>query len=109
MERLQQTGQMMGRLMKDMPEQIKEFAAFVKLAEKEGAINEKSKHLILVSLAVAFQCSWCIAIHTKGCVDAKATKEEILEAAMMAVVMGGGPKLMYMEVLYEELDKYFDK
>ncbi len=33
----------------------------------------------------------------------------MLEAAMMAVVMGGGPKLMYMEILYEELDKYFDK
>lgn len=83
------------------------FAGFVKIAEKQGALDEKTKHLTLISLAVAFQCTWCIAIHTKGCVDAGASKDEILEAAMMAVVMGGGPKLMYMEVLYEELDKYF--
>ena len=109
MERLQETGQLMGRLMKDMPEQLKEFSAFIKIAEKDGALDEKNKHLILLSLAIAFQCGWCIAVHTKDCVTAKATKEEILEAAMMAVVMGGGPKLMYMEVLYEELDKYFDK
>lgn len=98
---------MMGRLMKDMPEQLKHFGGFVKVAEAEGALEEKIKHLMLLSLGVAFQCTWCIAIHVKGCVDQNATKEEILEAAMMAVVMGGGPKLMYIEVVYEELDRYF--
>ena len=107
MERLQETGSLMGRLMKDMPDQVKQFAGFVKIAEADGAIDEKTKHLMLLSLGVAFQCSWCIAIHVKGCVDQGCSKEEILEAAMMAVVMGGGPKLMYLEVVYEELDKYF--
>ncbi|MBF6057111.1 MULTISPECIES: carboxymuconolactone decarboxylase family protein [Thiomicrorhabdus] len=107
MERLKETGAMMGRLMQDMPTQLKNFSGFVKVAEAEGAIEEKTKHLMLLSLGVAFQCSWCIAIHVKGCVDQGSSKEEILEAAMMAVVMGGGPKLMYMEVVYEELDKYF--
>jgi len=107
MERLQETGAMMERLMKDMPEQLKQFGGFVKVAEADGALEEKTKHLMLLSLGVAFQCAWCIAVHVKGCVDQKATKEEILEAAMMAVVMGGGPKLMYIEVVYEELDKYF--
>ncbi|MEA3405678.1 MAG: carboxymuconolactone decarboxylase family protein [Pseudomonadota bacterium] len=107
MERLQETGAMMGRLMQDMPEQLKTFGAFVKGAESSGAIDEKTKHLMLLSLGVAFQCSWCIAMHVKGSVDAGSNKEEILEAAMMAVVMGGGPKLMYIEVVYEELDKYF--
>jgi hypothetical protein len=24
------------------------------------------------------------------------------------VVMGGGPKMMYFKVLYDELDKYFE-
>lgn len=107
MERLKEVGVTMGRLMKDMPEDVKNFSAFVKAAEAPGALDDKTKHLMLLSLGVAFQCAWCIALHTKGCVDAKATKEEILEAAMMAVVMGGGPKLMYLDVVYEELDKYF--
>ena len=107
MERLQETGAMMERLMQDMPKQLQSFGAFVKGAEAAGALDEKTKHLMLLSLGVAFQCSWCIAVHVKGCVDSGATKEELLEAAMMAVVMGGGPKLMYIEIVYEELDKYF--
>lgn len=107
MERLQETGGMLKRLMGDMPDQLKQFSGFVKVAEQTGALEEKTKHLMLLSLGVAFQCSWCIAMHVKGCVDQGASKEEILEAAMMAVVMGGGPKLMYIEVVYEELDKYF--
>ncbi len=108
MERLQETGAMMGRLMQDMPKQLQSFGAFVKGAEAAGALDEKTKHLMLLSLGVAFQCTWCIAIHVKGSVVSGATKEELLEAAMMAVVMGGGPKLMYLEVVYEELDKYFN-
>ncbi len=61
----------------------------------------------MLALGVAFQCTWCIAMHVKGCFDTGSSKEEILDAAMMAVVMGGGPKLMYIEVVYEELDKYY--
>ena len=108
MDRLKETQHMMGRLMKDVPQDLKAFADFVKVAEKPGAIEEKPKHLILLALAISAQCAWCIALHTKGAVDAGATKDEIIEAAMLAVVMGGGPKLMYIEVLYEELDKYFN-
>ena len=108
MERLQETGAMMKRLMKDMPDEVKQFATFVNTAETGKALDCKTKHLMLLSLGVAFQCAWCIAVHVKGCVDQGASKDEILEAAMMAVIMGGGPKLMYIEVVYEELDKYFD-
>lgn len=107
MERLQESNALMGRLMQDMPEQLKSFSAFIQAAEAPGALDEKTKHLMLLALGVAFQCTWCIAVHTKDCVDAGASKEEILESAMMAVVMGGGPKLMYIEIVYEELDKYF--
>lgn len=106
MERLQEAGGVMKRLMQDMPEQMGSFGAFIQAAEKKGALDEKTKHLMLCSLAVAFQCAWCIAVHVKDCVDAGATKEEILEAAMTAVIMGGGPKLMYIQIVYEELDKY---
>lgn len=107
MEKLQQAGATIQRLSKDMPQAVSSFMAFIEAAEQPGALEAKTKHLMLLSLAVAFQCGWCIAVHVKDCVDAKATKEEILEAAMMAVIMGGGPKMMYIEIVYEELDKYF--
>ena len=67
----------------------------------------KNKSLIGVALAISSQCTWCIATHVKTAVDAGASKAEIVDAAMMAVMMGGGPKLMYLTVLYEELANHF--
>lgn len=56
-----------------------------------------------MSLAVGMQCDSCIAVHVQGAVKAGATREEILEAGWLAVLMGGGPKLTYMKYVLEEL------
>jgi len=37
-------------------------------------------------------------------IEAQATRIEILEAAMLSVSMGGGPKMMYMKYVLEALD-----
>jgi AhpD family alkylhydroperoxidase len=76
---------------------------FMKNAKADGVLDGKAKNLILVSLAVANQCDWCIAIHVANAVKSGATREEVLEAAWLAVLMGGGPKLMYMKVVLDEL------
>ncbi len=107
MDRLEQINQSLAQLMKDLPEDLKSFSNFIQVAEAEGSLESKTKHLILLALGMEAQCEWCIALHTKDAVAAGASKQEILEAAMMSVVMGGGPKLMHFEVLYEELKKYF--
>jgi len=78
MERLQETGAMMERLMEDMTKQLQSFGAFVKGAEADVVLDERTTHLMLLSLGVAFQCSWCIAVHVKVCVFSGSTKEEIL-------------------------------
>ncbi|MFZ2889359.1 carboxymuconolactone decarboxylase family protein [Sulfuricurvum sp.] len=106
MDRLQQTNEMFGKLKVDMPKEIAAFINFSQANKQDGQISKKYKELILVALGISSQCNWCIAMHVKGAIDAGCSKEEILEAAMLAVVMGGGPKLMYMSVLYEELEKY---
>jgi len=108
MDRLQETQQMFSKLKGDMPKELSSFINFSQLTKKEGAIDKKNKELILVALAVASQCSWCITLHIDDAVKAGATKDEILEACMLSVVMGGGPKLMYMNIVYEELEKHFN-
>ena len=108
MDRLEETQNMFNKLKSDMPKELSSFINFTQLAKSEGAIDKKSKDLILVSLAVASQCSWCIALHIDAAVKSGATKDEILEACMLSVVMGGGPKLMYMNIVYEELEKHFN-
>lgn len=95
-ERLKEINELILRLKKEVPGEIDAFMEFAKLAEKTGAVDAKNKALINVALAISAQCEWCIALHVKGAVDTGATKEEIIEAAMQAVLMHGGPALMYM-------------
>lgn len=107
MERMEELTKTLTRLGKDKPKELNSFMNFMKEVEGGGVIDKKNKALILISLAVNSQCGWCITAHVAGAVKAKASKEEILDASMLAVVMGCGPKMMYMSMVYEELDKYF--
>lgn len=108
MGRMQETNKMFSKLKNDMPKELSGFINFSQVTKQDGAIDKKNKELILVALGVCSQCSWCISMHIEGAVKFGASKEEILDACMLAVVMGGGPKLMYMNVVYEELSKYFE-
>ena len=108
-EKLEQIKKLIGKLQQEQPENIKNFLNFMTGVEKEGALSTKQKELINVGLAVAAQCEWCIALHVKGALDAGANKEEILEAAMQAVLMHGGPALMYMTPVEEALEEFLNE
>lgn len=108
-ERLKEINDLVMRLKKEMPEEIDSFLKFMSAAEKGGAIDVKNKALINTALAVAVQCEWCIALHVKEAVNAGATKEEILEAAMQAVLMHGGPALMYMIPVENAIKEYMEE
>jgi AhpD family alkylhydroperoxidase len=95
-------------LKEDFPKQVGNFVKLTQSLEAEGAIGEKVKELILVALAIGTKCDLCIANHIKEAAAKGASREEILEAAMMAVVFGGGQSLMQMHVVYEELEYHFD-
>jgi len=88
------------------PEQMKAFHELLEATEKEGVLDKKTKELISVALAVIKQCVYCIAFHVKNALDAGATKEEILEAAWVAVLMGGGPALMYAQYVIKALEEF---
>ena len=90
-------------LSKETPDQLGGFMKLMHAVEGEGVLPEKTKHLALVALSVANQCTTCIAVHVNGAVKAGADREEILEAAWLAVLMGGGPKLTYMQYVLREL------
>ena len=62
---------------------------------QEGNLTVKMKELIAVSIAVHAGCDFCIAHHVENCLKAGAAEEEIAEACGVAVLMGGGPAVMY--------------
>ena len=105
-EKLEQIKKLIGELQKEAPEEISAFLNFLQKAEKDSSISAKNKELINVALAVAAQCEWCIAFHTQNAIKLGASKEELIEAGMQAVVMHGGPALMYMTPLLEAIEEF---
>ena len=94
--------------MKNIGRQDPDFmSAFMNLSEigkKPGVLSGKIKQIIGIAVSVKAQCDRCIAFHVKNAVDLGATRQEILEGCEVAVTMGGGPALMYVENVMKVLD-----
>jgi AhpD family alkylhydroperoxidase len=94
-----------GTKMKEhVPETASGFAGLFNKVMQDGALSVKEKELIALAIGVAQRCEPCIRIHTKKCLDAGATKEQILEAASVAVMMGGGPAYTHVPMVIETLE-----
>jgi AhpD family alkylhydroperoxidase len=81
------------------------FASLFSKTMAEGALTVKSKELVAIGIAVAKQCEPCIKLHVKKCLDAGTTREEILEAAGVAVMMEGGPAYTHIPMVIESLEE----
>ena len=90
-------------------EWMNSFQAFMKESKKSGALSTKFKELIGVALSVKGQCDRCISWHVANALKAGATKDEVIEASMVAVVMSGGPGLMYMEDVMKAINDLTEK
>ncbi len=77
------------------PDLMKGFAALSQSASKAGALDEKTKELLALAIAIAIRCDDCIGFHTQACIRLGMTKQELEELVGVAVMMGGGPSLMY--------------
>lgn len=91
---------------KNYPDFMKAFGGFMGAVEKEGALSLKTKELISIALSVATHCKWCIAFHVKKALESGATREEIMETCFVATLMGGGPSLMYAQLVVKALKDY---
>ena len=87
-----------------LPDAMNGFKGMFGSIMKEGALAVKEKELIALSIAVATNCTPCIRLHTKKCLDAGATKEQILEAAAVAMMMAGGPAFTHVPIVIDALE-----
>ncbi|MCD6355428.1 MAG: carboxymuconolactone decarboxylase family protein [Prolixibacteraceae bacterium] len=88
------------------PGYAKALMEFVKQAERPGALSTKTKELISIALGVTAHCTFCIAFHTKNAIAEGATKQEILEAVLVAGLMGGGPAVAHLRYLIDACDQF---
>ncbi|RIK49753.1 MAG: alkylhydroperoxidase [Chloroflexi bacterium] len=72
------------------PETHDAFVAFSRQVFADGALPEKTKHLIAVAVAHVTQCPYCIRGHTKQALRHGATQEEVMEAIWVAAEMRAG-------------------
>ncbi len=94
----------MGKLQALAPDMMKGFGGLFAAVMKDGALSLKHKELIALALGVGVRCEPCINLHVKKCLEAGATKEEIVEAATVAVMMQGGPSYTYMPAVLDALE-----
>jgi AhpD family alkylhydroperoxidase len=80
------------------------FGTFHQSVMKEGALSVRDKELIALGIGLAHRCTPCINLHVQGCLKAGATREQILEAAGVAVLMQGGPAFTHIPDVFAALE-----
>ncbi len=76
--------------------------------DKEGGLSLKVKELIAMAIGVAVRYEPCIYAHVEKCLKAGATPKEVMDAAGVAVMMGGGPVYTYTTIVAAALE-HFEK
>lgn len=83
-------------------EQVRAFMNLLQTNYKPLAMDTKSKELISVAIAAYNRCEYCIVFHVYKALEAGASREEIMDAAMVAVAFGGGPAMAYSVTLLKD-------
>ncbi|MBN1680925.1 MAG: carboxymuconolactone decarboxylase family protein [Anaerolineae bacterium] len=98
--------ELMGQLGQEIPDTMKAFAQLHKAGGGDGVLSAKVKELIALGIAIAVHCDGCIAFHIHDALAAGASREEIAETIGVAVLMGGGPSVMYGCEALEALEQF---
>jgi AhpD family alkylhydroperoxidase len=95
-----------GALNRDIPETRNAYTDMLKTVHKDGALSAKFKEIICIVAAILAPCESCMVYHTKQAISAGATREEIMEACAVAIVMGGGPAASHIATVQDCLDAW---
>lgn len=97
---------LMGELGARIPATISGFNSLHKASTTEGVLSSKTKELISLGIAITVRCDGCIAFHVHDSLNAGASSEEIMETIGVAIMMGGGPSVVYGCEAMEALDQF---
>lgn len=77
------------------PELVKAYAAFHHANSASKHLDAKTRELIALGVAVTLRCDGCINAHSEAALHAGATKEEIVDALGVAVMVNAGATMVY--------------
>lgn len=96
----------MGRLADSEPDTMTGFNALHRAAMAEGELSSKVKELIALGISIAVRCDGCIAFHVHDALRAGASRAEVAETVGVAILMGGGPSMVYGTDAMRALDQF---
>lgn len=84
-----------------VPEIQRAFSELMRVVQAPGALDAKSKELILLALVVYSRCALCFDNHVRKARELGITQAEMDEAAWCAISMGGAPvRMFYQQALH---------
>ena len=71
------------------------YAALHTAAMADGALSMRMKELMALAIAITRECDGCISAHARGAAQRGATVSEVTEMIGVAIMMNGGPGLVW--------------
>jgi AhpD family alkylhydroperoxidase len=93
-----------GELGKLSPDSVAGYMTASGAGAKTGHLDEKTRQLISLAVAVTTRCDGCISVHSQKAVQNGATKEEVAEALGVAIAMNAGAALVYSARALDAVD-----
>jgi len=98
--------EMQKKLSTELPGPMKSFGQLHKEVITDAALDTKAKELIALGIGIAVRCDGCISYHVHDALQAGATRKEIIETIGVAILMGGGPSMVYGCEAMEALNQF---
>lgn len=105
-EKYEKLAEMMQEMGQEAPSMMQAFGQLHEATTQDGVLSKGTKELIALSIAVVVRCDGCIAYHVHDAIEAGESHEEIVEAIGVAVMMGGGPAVVYGVEALEALEQF---
>jgi AhpD family alkylhydroperoxidase len=102
-DRLADVKERVAALRKDLPDVMDAFAQLQQAATAAGALDAKTKRLVMVGIALSQRCEHCIRVHVGAALELGATRADLFDTAAAAILMGGGPVAATVATVFPEL------
>lgn len=93
-----------GELSKLSPDSVGGYMMASGAGAKTAQLDEKTRQLISLAVAVTTRCDGCISVHAQKAVENGATKEQVAEALGVAIAMNAGAALVYSARALDAVD-----
>lgn len=99
----------MGAFADKLPSVASAYHSFTETCFGDGKLDQKQKQLIALAISVYAHNEYCIVFHTKGCLDAGCSEEEMMESIGVAAALGGGSAMSHGVTVWQDAIEGFSE